>query len=71
MRDFVPVAAGGRGRRGFQTAPTKRLATLLRHYRHLRDDPATDSRTRRYASEIVAELHDEFARRGKSRAAAA
>ncbi|MDP9469509.1 MAG: hypothetical protein M3Q71_02420 [Chloroflexota bacterium] len=71
MSIFVPVAPGSRGRRGFATAPTKRLATLLRRYRHLRDDPATDPRTRAHASEIVAELHDEFARRGQSRAAAA
>ncbi len=29
MSTFLPVATGSRDRRGFETAPTKRLATLL------------------------------------------
>ncbi len=70
MNTCVPVASGSRGRRGFGTAPTKRLALLLRRYRHLRDDPTADPRTRSHAGQIISELHDEFARRGQSRAAA-
>ncbi len=62
MRIFLPVAPGSQGRRGFGTAPTKRLATLLRRYRHLRDDPTADPRTRTHAGQIVSELHDEFTR---------
>lgn len=68
---FVPVATGSRGRRGFDHTPTRRLRQLFDRYRSLRDDPAIDPGTRAYAREIVAELHDEFARRGQSRTVAA
>ncbi len=71
MNVFLPVAPGRQGRRGFGTAPTKHLATLLRRYQRIRDDPATDPDTRAYARKIVTELRDEFARRGQNRAAAA
>ncbi len=72
MVGFVPVAAGCRGRRGFETATTKRLVELLSRYRGLRDDAAQSDATRRYADEIVTEIRGELARRsGKTPAVAA
>ncbi len=72
MTGFVPVAAGCRGRRGFETAPTKRLVELLGRYRAMRDDATQSDATRRYAAEIVGEIRGEFARReGKRQAVAA
>ncbi|MDP9354752.1 MAG: hypothetical protein M3R02_05630 [Chloroflexota bacterium] len=67
MTGFVPVAAGCRGRRGFETAPTKRLVELLGRYRGMRDDATQSDAIRHYATEIVAELHTEFARRREMR----
>ncbi len=71
MTGFVPVAAGCRGRRGFETAPTKRLVELLGRYRTMRDDAAQSSASRRYAAEIVGEIRGEFARREAKRQAEA
>ncbi|MDP9471718.1 MAG: hypothetical protein M3Q71_13820 [Chloroflexota bacterium] len=71
MREFVPVAAGYRGRRGFETAPTKRLTELLARYKQLRDDPAADPSVRSYAREIIGELRAEFDRREAKTPAAA
>ncbi len=71
MTGFVPVAAGCRGRRGFETAPTKRLVELLGRYRVMRDDAAQSSASRRYAAEIVTEIRGELARREAKTPAAA
>ncbi len=71
MREFVPVAAGYRGRRGFEAATTKRLAELLGRYKHLRDDQAQSDAVRCYAAEIIGEFRIEFARRSSKTSAAA
>ena len=56
---YLPVAPGSRGRRGFETAPTRRLADLLRRYRAMRDtDP--NPAARQYAAEVVRELRNEL-----------
>jgi len=60
---FVPVAAGSRGCRGFETAPTRRLAALLGRYKAVRDDKAGDDALRAYAAEVVREIRNELNQR--------
>ena len=68
---FVPVVSGSRGKRGFETASTKRLVELLGRYRALRDAPDTSPVLRAYCANVIDELHDEFAKRNAPRPAAA
>lgn len=71
MQTFVPVAPGRKGRRGFESEPTRRLVDLRNRYRQLRDDPKTDAGLKAYSRDIVHEIGAELRRRNVRREAVA
>ena len=68
---FVPVASDSRGKRGFETAPTRRLVELLGRYRALRDAPGSSDALKNYCRGVIREIRAELAERNKPASVAA